>query len=185
MRLVVKPERASLFFALLLVLSACGFEPLYSAKNYETSVAAQLAQVRVGEIRVLTRGELLFRDYPVENSRSGQLLRNRLSDDLFMGRYQAPSRYLLNVDMYEPQADLAIDRSDTIIRYGYSTVANFYLRDDAGKQLFASTSHSTTSYSASQSEFATLSSRRDARDRTIEEISLNIRDQLATFFYKK
>lgn len=172
----------ALLLAALSGLSACGFQPLY-ARHDGGSVPEQLTLVRIGAITDPAPGTLRgFRDYPIENDRSRQILRNYLSDDLSTRR-DTRSEYVLDVHVIEPRTNIAIDRSDTTLRYGYSVVARFYLRDLSGRSMLEGVSSSTTSFAVSQSEFATIASQRDARDRAMQEISADIRNQLAAYFF--
>ncbi len=166
------------------ILAACGFQPLYAQREDGRGVPEQLAKVRIGDITDPAASTMRgFRGYPVENDRSRQILRNYLLDDLQPRGGAARTEYVLSIDVIEPRTDVAIDRSDTTLRYGYSVVAYFSLRDAAGRDLLRSSSVSSTSFAVSQSEFATTSSQRDARDRAMQEISRDIRNQLAAYFH--
>jgi LPS-assembly lipoprotein len=176
-------------FALLILLAAaplgaCGFQPLY-ARNGDSGVPEALMRVQIGEIRDPAPSTLrgFRRDYEVDNDRSRQLLRNYLSDDLATRGGTAKRDYVLNVQLIEPRTNVAIDRSDTTLRYGYSVVAYFQLYEASGRSLFSGASSSSTTFAVSQSEFATIASQRDARDRAMQEISVDIRNQLAAFFF--
>jgi LPS-assembly lipoprotein len=177
------------FIALLILLAAaplaaCGFQPLY-ARNGESGVPEALMRVQIGDIRDPAPSTLrgFRRGYDMENDRSRQILRNYLSDDLATRGGAAPRDYVLNIQLIEPRTNVAIDRSDTTLRYGYSVVAYFQLNELSGRNLFAGSSTSTTSFAVSQSEFATISNQRDARDRAMQEISVDIRNQLAAYFF--
>jgi LPS-assembly lipoprotein len=166
-------------------LAACGFQPLY-ARHDGGGVPEQLARVRIGAITDPAPGTLRsFRDYPIENDRSRQLLRNYLSDDLSPRGGAGRTDYVLDIQILEPRTNVAIDRSDTTLRYGYAVVAYFQLKDAANRAITSGASTSTTSFAVSQSEFATISSQKDARDRAMQEISADIRNQLAAFFFSQ
>lgn len=117
----------------------------------------------------------------IEN-RSGQILRNYLLDELTPLGQPARSAYSLQIRLVEPRTNLIISRSDTTLRYGYSAIASFRLVDAAGKLLYSGSASSTTSFDASDSEFATLASQADARNRILLELSGDIRNQLALYF---
>jgi LPS-assembly lipoprotein len=171
---------------LALGLGACGFEPLYAKRETSTDVALELAKVKVGTLTDPAPGTMKgIRDFPIENDRSRQILRNYLQDDLGPRNGAVRGEYVLNIQILEPRTNVAIDRSDSTLRYGYSVVTYFDLRDNAGKQLFSGSSSSATTFAVSQSEFATISSQKDARDRAMQEISQDIRNQLAVYFYGK
>jgi LPS-assembly lipoprotein len=167
-------------------LAACGFQPLY-ARGGGTDVPEDLMRVQIGTITDPAPGtSRSFRqDYAIENDRSRQLLRNFLSDDLETRRRDVPRDYVLDIQLVEPRTNVAIDRSDSTLRYGYSVIAYFQLRDLSGQNLMAGLSSSQTSFAVSQSEFATIANQRDARERAMQEISVDIRNQLAAYFFTK
>lgn len=168
-----------------LPLAACGFQPLY-ARNGNAGVPDELMRVQIGSISDPAPGQLRsFRSYPIENDRSRQLLRNFLSDDLSTRAGSSQREYVLDVQLIEPRTNVAIDRSDTTLRYGYSVVAYFQLKDLGGRLLLAGSSTSATSFAVSQSEYATIANQQDARERSMQEISVDIRNQLAAFFFTR
>jgi hypothetical protein len=174
-----------LLILLAMPLGACGFQPLYARNGDSGSVPEALMRVQVGSITDPAPSTLsgFRRGYEIENDRSRQLLRNFLSDDLATRSGSAPREYVLNIQLIEPRTNVAIDRSDTTLRYGYSVVAYFQLAEISGRNLLQGTSTSTTSFAVSQSEFATIANQRDARERAMQEISVDIRNQLAAYFF--
>jgi len=165
-------------------LAGCGFHPLYS-RNDPANVPEELMRVQIGSISDPAPGTIrsFRRDYPIENDRSRQILRNFLSDDLATRGGTAPREYVLDVQLIEPRTNVAIDRSDTVLRYGYSVYAYFQLKDRSGRAVFAGSSSSATTFSVSQSEYATIANQKDARERAMQEISVDIRNQLAAYFF--
>jgi LPS-assembly lipoprotein len=149
-----------------LALGGCGFEPLYGRFG-DTSIADDLATIKV---------ELIA-------NRSGQILRNHLLDGLTPRGTPARPAYTLRVELFEPlPQDLGITRNESIVRYSYSTVARFRLLDPAGAQMLVSDATSVSSYEVTGSEFATVSGQLNARERVLEEISNEIKSQLAVWF---
>jgi len=150
----------------MIVLSGCGFQPLYGTRDDGTRVADELAAVRVALIA----------------DRSGQILRNYLLDGLTpQGQPSAP-RYVLSVQLEEPSRELTLRRDDTPTRIGFAIVARYQLRDGAGRLLLNSATVFDSDYEITNSEFATLSSRLDARDRLLQQMSEEIRLHLAAYF---
>lgn len=152
--------------AALVSLGGCGFEPLYGRFG-DSSIADDLARIKIQVI----------------GSRSGQLLRNHLLDGLTpKGELTRPA-HTLRVELLEPRPqDLGIARDDSIVRYSYSTVARFKLQDPTGRVVLESQSSSISSYEVTNSEFATVAGRTNARDRVLEEIASDMKAQLAVFF---
>lgn len=151
----------------ILVLSGCGFHPLM-ADYPDSSAAEDLARVRVAVIA----------------DRSGQILRNHLIDDLTRASRSQPSQYTLHVTLTEPRQEIAIRRDETASRVAYTANATFLLRDATGFALFTGTSSSSSTYEAANSEFASIAGQRSARDRAMQEISADIRQQLAAYFFR-
>jgi LPS-assembly lipoprotein len=145
--------------------AACGFEPLYGRKD-NGSVVDDLAAVRI---------ELI-------PDRSGQVLRNYLLDNLNPRGTPAQAAYVLSVRIYEPRQEVGLQRNDTVTRYAYGVSATYNLRDSRGVSITTGSSASGTSFEISDSEFATLSNQASARDRLMQQISNDIREQLAVYF---
>jgi LPS-assembly lipoprotein len=151
-----------------LALAACGFEPMH--RTTERGAAADsFAVIRIDPIA----------------DRSGQVLRNHLLDRLTP--FGAPARpdYVLRVRLQEPRQTLALRRDDVISRVGYSATAIFELADATGRRVFDGTSSYSTDYEVTNSEFATLISAQNARDRVLELVGDDIRNQLAAFFQRR
>ena len=146
-------------------LAGCGFEPVYGRFG-DRSVVDDLAAVRVAVIP----------------DRSGQILRNYLLDTLTPAGQPANPHYTLFVSIEEPRREIAIQRNDTPTRVVYFVSARFRLHDAAGRQIYAGTSVFDSDYEITNSEFATLANRQNARDRLLQRTSEEIRLQLAVYF---
>ncbi len=151
--------------AALAGVAACGFEPLYGRKD-NGSVVDDLAAVRIDLIP----------------DRSGQILRNYLLDDLNPRGQAANAAYTLSIRITEPRQEVGLQRNDTVTRYAYGVSASFSLRDVRGVSVMSGSSASGTSFEISDSEFATVSNQASARDRLMQQISSDIREQLAVYF---
>lgn len=146
-------------------LAGCGFSPLYG-RGEDGAVTAELAKIRV---------------LPIAN-RSGQVLRNHLLDGLTpMGEPQKPE-YTLQVVVEEanPQA-LSITRTDTTVRYGYSASIRYRLLGPDGADLMQASTNGSSTYLATSSQFATVASHSNARERVMEDVANEIRGQVAAF----
>ncbi|MBL8700905.1 MAG: hypothetical protein JNK67_21195 [Alphaproteobacteria bacterium] len=147
-------------------LAACGFEPLYGRFD-NRSLTDELARIKIDMIP----------------NRSGQLLRNFLLDGLSpRGQPDRPA-HVLTVELIEPRPqDLGVARDDSIVRYGYATTAVFKLADSSGRVVLQGQASSVSSYEVTNSEFATVAGRNNARDRVLEEIAHDVKAQLAAHF---
>ena len=155
--------------AALTLLSACGFQPVYGTRDDGARVSNELAAVQVALIA----------------DRSGQILRNYLLDGLTPQGQPAQPRYVLSVQLQEPSRELTLRRDDTPTRIGYAIIARYQLRDGAGRLLLSNATALDSDYEITSSEFATLSSRLDARDRLLQQMSEDIRLQLAAYFRER
>jgi hypothetical protein len=104
---------------------------------------------------------------PPNADRPGQILRNNLLHPL--------------TPRGEPSQSLALRRDDVISRFGYSANAGFNLRDAGGRIVLSGTAPFSIDYDVTSSEFATLSSRENARVRVLEPIADDIRGQFAEY----
>lgn len=159
--------KIALLTGIALALSACGFQPLLGGTNM--AAQEQLERIRIGIIA----------------DRSGQILRNYLVDDLTPRGVRTPAAYQLQVRLSEPQREVAIRRDDSASRISYSASATFQLLDAVGRPLFSGNSQSETTFEVTNSEFATLSGLTSARDRVLQEVSADIRLQLAEYFSRR
>jgi LPS-assembly lipoprotein len=167
---MVNSARRSFLFALCAVgLSGCGFEPLLGTTGNSTDAIAQLASIRIEPIP----------------DRSGQVLRNALLDRLTPQAQTRGAQYVLRIRLEEPRQTILLRRDDIISRSSYSAQATYELSDAKGQRLFAGSSHFTTDYEIATSEFATRTSLESARDRVMELVAGDIRNQLALGFRQR
>jgi LPS-assembly lipoprotein len=161
-------QRWIALLALAASVAACGFEPLYARRD-NASVVDDLAAVRVNLIP----------------DRSGQILRNYLLDGLNPRGQPAQAAYVLSIRINEPRREIGLQRDDTVTRYAYGVSAEFWLSDVRGAPVFSGSSTSGTTFEISSSEFATVANQASARDRLMQQISNDIREQLAVYFNGK
>jgi LPS-assembly lipoprotein len=145
-------------FVVVPLLTACGFEPLHRQRG----AISALPPIRIEPIP----------------ERSGQILRNYLLDRMAPRGEGGPRDYTLKIQLFEPRQILALRRDDVISRMGYSAVASFELIDAAGKRVSTGTSNYSTDYEITNSEFATLSALQSARERVLELVADDIRNQI-------
>jgi LPS-assembly lipoprotein len=162
--------RANLFLIAVLLLSACGFSPLYGTHSAteKAGVAASLDQVRIDNIP----------------DRSGQYLRNALIDRFYRGGTPADPRYVLHVTpVYETRTDLDITKSSSATRAQLRLDVEMTLVDHRGgttvlqRKLIA-----ITSYNILQSQFTTRVSEEAARQSALDDIAGQIERHLALHF---
>ena len=152
--------------AVLAVLQGCGFRPLYGDPSTGGS-SAEFALIKVEPIK----------------DRIGQLLRNHLRTAFNPKPRTQKPRYLLKTRVSQSTASLAVRKSAFATRANLTVAANFHLLNAAtAKPLFSATRSITVSYNILDSEYATLAAEKDARNRTVRELSEDIRIQLGVYF---
>jgi LPS-assembly lipoprotein len=157
--------------AALLLLTGCGFRPLYgpaaAGGGDSPAVAQQLAAISVS---------------PVPDRR-GQEMRNRLSDSLAAAAPDTPHRYALNLSMSEIQQSLAVRLTGFATRANLQMTTYYTLVDIAsGQPVLAGTVFGIQSYDLLDEDFANLTAINDARSRVIAQMAGDLRNRLAVFF---
>ena len=157
-------SRSALLF-ICLALGACGFEPLYGEnRGDDTTVTASMAAIRIEAIP----------------DRIGQKMYNMLHERLTPeGRIEEP-RYSLRVRLRESNDELLYERDETATRANLTIRADYELRRIEDDEVIAKgTSRATSSYDILSSQYATVVSEDDARERTARVVSDDIRTRVA------
>jgi LPS-assembly lipoprotein len=153
-------------------LGGCGFEPLYARQSDfgsgRSSVAEDLAQVKIETI----------------GNRSGQILRNYLVDGMSPRGEPTRPAYRLQVLLIEPRPqDLGIASDNSVVRFNFNARATYRLVDArSGRIIVTDSAVSSSSYEVTTSQYGTVASRDNARDRVLEELAQEICGQLADYF---
>jgi len=149
-----------------LTISGCGFEPLHGQRSGASSAALSAIDVQ------------LIAD------RSGQMLRNELLQQM-QPRGQTPTRYSLAVTLTESLSNLGIRKDEVATRANLTLSASFTITELGGaKRVFSGSARSVNSYNILTSDFATLSTREDARRRGINQLALEIRERLSVWLIR-
>jgi LPS-assembly lipoprotein len=162
-------KRALFTVALLGALTACGFQPLYAKRGPMGGTAgAELAKIRIANIP----------------DRTGQYLRNALIDRM---QPQGPSEaaYRLEISLLEQQVNLGIQQDATATRGQLRYTGTYVLRDGQGKELLREGFRASPSFNIIESEFGTILSSEDARERGLKEIADDITSRLAMYFTRE
>lgn len=160
--------KKSIIVALSLMVSACGFQPLYQAEGGNSEmVLTQLAGVEIAPIP----------------ERLGQIMRNRMLD--LFGSTTHPD-YRLNV-MLSDEIEGYGFRSDAAVTQEQVTMtADIVLNSvTSGDVEFETTLRARTSYDVVLSDFATYTQREDAKRRLVEELAEQLHRRLALHFRKQ
>ena len=144
-------------FASLLLLSACGLQPLYSGGN-SGPVAATLASVSVA---------------PIEG-RSGWLMQAALADRL---QAAGSPRYQLKVELDDKTTGFGVRRDDAVTRERRTLRARYQLVESAtGQTVLDATAGSDSGIDVVSSDYATIA----AEDTALERLTGVVADQIVS-----
>ncbi|MBI1237936.1 MAG: hypothetical protein GC199_01200 [Alphaproteobacteria bacterium] len=151
-------------------LAGCGFSPLYGKTQAYGSMQNEFQQISVAEMP----------------SRLGLTFRNSMIDLLSPGGEPVNPRYRLVVNLKETLTPLAIQTDASATRYNYKLVANYELREvDSGSVIDAGEARAIAAYNVVDSQFATLSARKDAQERAAKDLAQSIRLRLGVGFEQR
>lgn len=160
-----------LSIAVILGLSACGFQPMYGTTGKSNAKAqAHLSQIEIGNIQ----------------DREGQYLRNALIDRFYLDQRPHSPVYALQFSNLEEQLiDLDITKFDDSTRGQLRISVTMTLQDkQSGQALLSRNLRSVTSYNILASEFSTRVSEDNARLNTLDDLAQQIETQLSLYFQR-
>ena len=164
-------HRAIILTATLLVVSSCGFRPLYAPPSED-----------VEQRGVYAFGE--FRRVIIENipDREGQYLRNELVRLLQPAGRSGEANYVLRVRLTEVTQNLAVQKSAVATRANLRVTGDFTLAQiNEEAEPFSDSASSSSGYNIFQSEFQTLMAEKGARERALDDLAQQIRIRLAGY----
>ncbi|MDB5407599.1 MAG: hypothetical protein JWL84_2511 [Rhodospirillales bacterium] len=155
--------------ALALLLSGCGFHPLYGGAH-EVQADAALAAIHVEPIA----------------DRIGQLVANELRDTFNPTGVTVEPRYNLRVRVNASHSDLAIRRDGTASRELYVASAGFQLVPvTAGAPSLSGSARSNSSYDIGENEYSVVVANDDAQTRAAQDIAQQITLQVGLFVHQQ
>lgn len=164
-RFPIPDSRFPLIFAALL-LSACGFEPLYATNEAASKPALQsvrLAGVKASDIAtpIVTRA-----------------LARRTAPDAIAGE----AEYELEVTVREVAQPLAVQIDDSVTRYNYRLLADYVLTPTDGGKPIKGKAEAVASFNVVASQYSTLYAEESAREKAARNLAEKIeRDILLEF----
>ncbi|HEV2563138.1 MAG TPA: LPS assembly lipoprotein LptE [Rhizomicrobium sp.] len=156
---------------LALMLSACGFRPLYGTYGASPGGQRVFASIYVA---------------PIELERVGYELRNSLIDALEASGNPQGAIYQLNVKLKEHSEGIALNATASVTRYNYTLLANYELIDARKGTVIIKGDESTLSaYNVVTSPYATLVAQQDAQKRAADDIAQHLRIDLGIYFARR
>lgn len=154
----------------VLVLTACGFTPLYGDRQ-DNTVNAALEQVVLGNIP----------------DRDGQYLRNLLIDKFYVaGRPQQPLYELAVGDILETRTDLDETVESDTTRQQLLLTSSMALKDlKTGKVVLERKLRAIASYNVLSSEYTTRVSRGAVRDNALADLARQIETNTSLYLRTK
>lgn len=169
---MARPGRKPALLGLLcasLILSACGFQPLYGTQANAPGVVSELAAITV----------------QTSNDPLDRSLRLLLEDQLRADGSVA-TLYQVNVATNLAVRDVAVQQDTDVTRKNLVLTSRYELVDlETGEGLFSSTAIAIAAYNRVGSEFANIIAERDARERAASQAAGEIRAALAIFFQRR
>lgn len=149
---------------LLLLLAACGFQPLYGTGARPAE--RELSEVKLDNIE----------------GRNGQHLRLLLTDR-FYGAHAASAqpRHHLAISFESYKEELGIRRDDVATRARLTLIGHFTLTPYDGGKPFAGSERSFVSYNILIDPYATAAAEQNATDRGLEQIADAITNRVALY----
>jgi len=155
--------------AALALLAACGFQPLYG-QGPRQAAPGQLGSIEVAPIA----------------DRLGQITRNHLLDKLNPHGRPAAPEYRLDVTLHESNQRLAFRKDATATRALMNLVAQYRLTEIASATpVHSGASRATASYNIVKSDFATIASEKNARERVSRIVAEDIALRVSVCFSRR
>ena len=152
--------------ALLLVLSGCGFHPLYATGGNVRDWDPDLAAITVRPIQ----------------DRPGQILALALRENLNPSGVTTPKRWDLTTRITVSRADLGIQRNATATTSEITVSAAFQLTDTkTGAMVYSSSTRAVGDFDLVLDAYATTVAADSARDRAIRQVADDMTLRLALF----
>ncbi len=158
-----------------MLVSACGFEPIYGVNNSKSGQAAN------------TKEMLANIDISNIPDRDGQYLRNALIDRFYPDSRPANAAYILNIDPIEENIiDLDITKSSDATRAQLHLKTQMNLVEKgSGKIILSRNLQAVSSYNILTSEFATRVSEQNTRENALNDLARQIDLQIGLYLRRK
>lgn len=148
-----------------LLLTGCGYRPLYSRNGDGTDVAAKLAGIDVQE----------------QKTRAGQLVRNELLSSMSPPGESGTTRLQLKLKVRESVTRVSHLPSSPLDRKRFNLTVGYLLTDLQGKTVNQGSSQSTVAFDTVRQPVADLQARDTAMQRAAIEVAQDIKLRLAAY----
>ncbi len=159
-------RKIAVLAAIAVLLSACGFAPVYGDRGGARNVSAALGKVAISNIP----------------DRDGQFLRNHLIDRMYISGRPSDPNAKLRVSLKMTESDLGIQKDATASFRELDLLAEYVLTDKSGKPLLDGKAHSVVGYSKIDAQYGLLAARDNARERALREVGEQIVNRLSLHY---
>jgi len=168
-RTLLAGAAAAVLLATPLLLTGCGWEPLYADRESEPADDA---------LRTITVAPI--------PERIGQRLAMALRNSLNPGAEPSPKQYVLRTTLSQTFADLGIQSQGLATRGKLDVTATYTLSEIlTNKPVLTNTVHVADSFDILANGYATVVAQEDSRDRTVEELRREIVTRLQLFMQRR
>ena len=155
--------------ALFFSLAACGFSPLYGGSE-NRAINEEFAHINIAAIK----------------DREGQIVHNFLLDRLHSNGRRADAKYTLRIKVARTTQEIGLKFTEEATRAKLTLIVRYFLtRDTDGKILTEGSVRSVNNYNIADSEFARLTTERDATQRAARDVSDEIKVRLGLYFSRR
>lgn len=157
------------FLSFALILTACGFQPMYGDQSVTNHASARAAMNDI--------------DIAVIPDRSGQFLRNALIDRFYSGGYPADPTFELKVTpVRERIIDFDITIEDEATRRQIQLAANFTMvNNQTGETVLTRRVDAITSFNVLESEYSNIVTEQSARDAALNDLARKIERDIVLY----
>jgi LPS-assembly lipoprotein len=164
---VVCTRRRLVVLAAASLLTSCGFQPMYGRQNGRRPGFDAFSDVAVAPIP----------------ERTGQVIRNRLLDQINPYGEPGAARYTLGVTFQRNKVGIAFDRDQTITRYNLTLVASYVLTDNTSRAIVTrGSTRAVAAFNIVRSDFANIAAEQDAEERAALAVADDIALRLGAYF---
>lgn len=164
---VVSTRRHFVILSTAGLLAACGFQPMYGRQAGRRPGFDAFSEVAVAPIP----------------ERTGQVIRNRLLDQINPYGEPGAARYTLGVAFQRNRIGVAFDRDNTITRYNLTLVASYILTDNTSRAIVTrGSTRAVAAFNIVRSDFANIAAEQDAEERAALTVADDIALRLGAYF---
>lgn len=154
---------------LCLLMTGCGFSPIYGAHGGNTPTDKALSNVAIANIP----------------DREGQILRNHLMDRMYFSGRPAHPDAELTITLRNTETDFGLQKDATTARRQLNLWAEYKLRSTDGRELLKGSAHSVVSFSKLDAQYGTMAAEENAFDRALNEVGEQIVNRLSLYYAEK